>query len=100
MVETNDFRTILLADFGVDAALTIAAVGSKTIKAIFDSAHELADVGGTVSYSVVQPRFTCKTSDVTGLAEDDVAVIDGVTYKVKVIMPDGTGITEVLLEKQ
>ena len=100
MVETNDFRTILLADFGVDVALTIAAVGSSTIKAIFDSSHELADVGGTVSYSVVQPCMTCKTSNVTGLAEDDTAVIDGVTYEVKVIMPDGTGITEVLLEKQ
>jgi hypothetical protein len=100
MVETNDFRTVLLADFGIDVDLTLSASGSKTIKAIFDSSHELADVGGTVSYSVVQPRFTCKTSDVKGLAEDDTAVIDGVTYKVKVIMPDGTGITEVLLEKQ
>ena len=100
MVETNDFRTVLLADFGIDVELTLSASGSKTIKAIFDSSHELADVGGTVSYSVVQPRFTCKTSDVKVLAEDDTAVIDGVTYKVKVIMPDGTGITEVLLEKQ
>ena len=46
------------------------------------------------------PRFTCKTSDVTNASNGDTIVIDSVTYKVRIAEADGTGITILVLEKQ
>ena len=98
-VETADDRALLLADFGVAATFTPAGGGASTaVTVIFDNAYEAVDVGGGSTFAVTQPRVTARTSDVATATEGATLAIDGVTYTVRVVMPDGTGITEMMLE--
>ena len=47
-----------------------------------------------------QPRFICTTADWPGgAAADDAITIDGTAYTVRVIQPEGTGVTTLVLEK-
>jgi len=98
-VETADDRLILLADFGVAATFTPAGGGASTaLTVIFDNAYEAVDVGGGSTFAVTQPRVTARTADVSGATEGATLAIGGVTYTIRVVMPDGTGITEMMLE--
>lgn len=100
MVETDVERTIFLNDFGVCAELRKSGRMRKTIKGIFDEAYTEVDVGGTIGFQTVSPRIVCKTSDLVGAADADSVKVNGETYFIRVIQPDGTGMTEIQLEKQ
>lgn len=99
-VETADDRAIMLAiaDFGVSASFTPVGGTASDVIVIFDNAYEAVDIGGSVSFAATQPRVTCRTTDVPGVTEGATLAIDGTTYTIRVIMPDGTGITEMMLE--
>lgn len=99
-VETTDDRLIMLADFGVSATFTPVGGSASTITVIFDNNYEAVDAGGGVAFAMQQPRVTCRSSDVTGVSEGATMVIDSANYIVRVVMPDGTGITELMLEAQ
>ena len=103
-VETLGDRRTMIRDFGVEVSYVPVSGGRATFKGIFDNEHFLEDVGGSVAFSVVQPRLTCVTADVSDVVEGDVlkVPVDGsvVQYVIRVAMPDGTGITELQLEKQ
>jgi|DEB0MinimDraft_10_1074344.scaffolds.fasta_scaffold204171_1 hypothetical protein len=103
-VETLDDRRTMIEDFGVEVSYVPLSGDSATFKGIFDNEHSLEDVGGSVAFSVVQPRLTCVTADVSAVVEGDVlrVPVDGseIEYVIRVAMPDGTGITELQLEKQ
>jgi hypothetical protein len=99
MIETAEDRLVMLSDFGVTATYTHEGNASE-IKGIFDNEYEAVDVGGSVPFAMEQPRFYCRTSDVPNVIDGDTLQINSVTYIVRVIMPDGTGITELQLEKQ
>jgi hypothetical protein len=75
------------------------ALGQSTIKGIFDNETIPVDAGGYVQVHQEQPRLTCRTVDLTDIAEDDVMVISSVEYRVVGWIHDGTGVTEVQLEK-
>ena len=47
-----------------------------------------------------QPMVTVETSKVSGVAHGDTMAIDGTTYNIVAIRPDGTGITDLVLEAQ
>jgi len=103
-IETLDDRKVLLADFGVACTGSPTGGGSVSFKAIYDAQHALEEAGGFVAFSLDQPRLTCVTSEVSTLAEGDTVTVpvDSVNtnYTIRVVMPDGTGITELALEKQ
>lgn len=100
-IETADDRLLMLADFGVSCTLTKQAGGTSTFTAIFDNEHQLEDAGGGISFSVLQPQLTCRDSDISGVLYGDAVSVTGQgDYKVRVIMPDGTGVTELRLEAQ
>jgi len=103
-VETLGDRRTMIRDFGVEVSYVPVSGGRATFKGIFDNEHSLEDIGGSVAFSVVQPRLTCVTADVSDVVEGDVlkVPVDGsiVQYVIRVAMPDGTGITELQLEKQ
>ena len=99
-VETADDRLIMLADFGVVATYTPVGGTASSITVIFDNQYEAVDAGGGVAFAMQQPRVTCRSADVSGVSEGATMVIDSVTYIVRVVMPDGTGITELMLEAQ
>lgn len=100
-VESADDRLIFLSvdDFGVSATFTHSAT-TTTIRGIFDNDFIEVDTGGGVGFALQQPKFVCRTSDVSTAVEDDTLVISAVTYKIKVRQDDGTGMTTLILEKQ
>ena len=103
-VETDAFRSTMLSDFGQTVTLTPLSGSQSTFTAIFDAQHMFEEVGGSVAFSVQQPKLTCRTTDVNAVVEgDSVALtVEGSykTYKVRASMPDGTGFTELQLEEQ
>ncbi len=99
-VETDVERAIMLADFGESVTYTPSGGSASTITGIFDREYQAVDTGGEVAFAVEQPRLAVKTSDVANAAEGDSVVISGVNYIVRVVMNDGTGLTDLALEKQ
>ena len=100
-VESADDRAIFvgLDDFGTSATFTHSGT-STTVSGIFDNDFVEVDAGGGIPFAMQQPRFLCRTADVTTAVEDDTLVIATVTYKIKVRQDDGTGMTNLILEKQ
>ena len=99
-VEIAADRLILLADFGETVEYVPSVGVTKEITAIFDNQYTGLDAGGSVEVSMVQPRLTIRTADAPNIDQDDTFIVRGVLYDTAVIMPDGTGITEIALEEQ
>lgn len=99
MIETSTDRLVMLNDFGQDAIYTHNNE-SVTIKGILDLEFEEIDVGGSIPFAMQRPRFHCRTSDISAATNGDTLEIDGVTYIIRVLMPDGTGMTQIQLEQQ
>ena len=98
MVETATDRSLLLADFGEAATWTPSGGSAATLTALLSKEHEEVDTGGAVSIVMSHPRVTCRTADVSTAAEGDTFAIGGVTYTVRVVMTDGTGMPQLVLE--
>jgi hypothetical protein len=100
-VETADELAIFFAvdDFGVAATYTPSGGSPVTVNGIFDNEFFEADAGGTVAVAIQQPRFQCRTSDVASAAEGDAITINSVSYIIRVVQPDGTGVTTLVLEE-
>ena len=98
-VETANDRFYMLQDFGVTVSYTYLDDTTTTFTGIFDNDYQAVDAGGGIAFAMQQPRVTCRTAEVVNADEGDTAVIEGVTYTVRVVMSDGTGITELTLEK-
>ena len=100
MVETSADRLILLADFGQNVTYTVQGGSAATIRAIFDNQFIQVDSGGSVGFAIQQPKLTCRTEDVPNCTEGDSFVVSGATYISRIVQDDGTGMTEIVLEKQ
>jgi len=82
-------------EFGV-TSLTLNGV---SIKGIFDAAYyQVIGVDGGVESTT--PAIICQATDAAGVKHGWIAVVDGVTYAVVGIKPDGTGMMELALELQ
>ena len=99
-VETAQDRLFMLQDFGVDAIFDSPDSSHKTVRGVFDNDYESVNAGGSMDFAITRPRFFCRSSDVLDVEDGDSLEIDSVTYKIVVVMPDGTGMTEMMLEKQ
>lgn len=95
-VETADELAVFFSidDFGV-----AASYNGGTVNGIFDNEFFEADAGGMVAVAIQQPRFLCRTSDVSGAAEGDAITINSIGYTIRVVQPDGTGLTTLVLEE-
>ena len=72
-----------------------ATIGGVEVTGILDNQYvEVLDSAGT------HPVLTCKTADVAEATEGTAVIIAGVEYEVIVPQPDGTGITQLVLEEQ
>jgi hypothetical protein len=114
---TSDLAVIMsLEEFAVSAQYQRkSGLGDTVINIIFDNETVPVDAGGFATvhqeqprvtcrtFATVhqeQPRVTCRTSDVPEIAETDVMIIGETNYMVRAWVNDGTGVTEVRLEKQ
>jgi hypothetical protein len=98
-IESDTERLIFFDtdDFGKSATFTdVSASSSSTVKGIFDKESVEQSVGEAGLIEEV-PVFTCRSSDVSAATFDDTFVIDSVTYYIKEIFPDGTGMTRFTL---
>lgn len=86
-------------EFGVAATYTPNGGDPVTVNGIFDNEYE--EVGfGDVGLESSSPAFTCRESDVTGVAQGDALVINSVNYLIRNPQPDATGMVVLILEKQ
>lgn len=101
-VETADDRAIFVGidDFGVAATYTPSGGAASTVNGIFDNDFIEIDAGGGVGVAMQQPRFHCRTADVSSAAEGDALVVNTVSYIIRIVQDDGTGMTMMVLEKQ
>lgn len=84
---------------GTSVTYTPSGGSASTINGILNNEYELVDVGDVGVENQV-PVLTVKSSDVPSIAQGDSFVIDSTTYQSVIIRPDGTGITEIVLEEQ
>jgi hypothetical protein len=96
-VETADDRAIFI---GVDDFGVAATYSGGTINGIFDNDFVEVEAGGGVGFALQQPRFLCRTADVINAAEGDAITISGISYIMRIVQDDGTGMTTLVLEKQ
>lgn len=89
MAFVEDF-TPYLADFGVDATLD-----GQPVRVIFDNAY--TEVLGLATRS---PRAGLPTARAGSVQQGSVLVVAGTTYQVASVQPDGTGWTDLMLERQ
>lgn len=97
-VETAIDRSYLLSDFGVSANYTPVGGASTTVTVIFDNEYFPVDGAGSVVFAMQQPKAFGRTADFVSVSEGATLALDGTTYTIRVVMPDGTGMTEFMLE--
>lgn len=78
---------------GDDFAVT-ASIGGSSVSVIFD--HEYVNAQGV---SGEQPRILCDDDDVGSVSVGDAITVNSTGYAVRVIEPDGTGMTVLVLEE-
>jgi hypothetical protein len=91
-VETAADRSAMLADYGT----TVTKANASTFTAIFDNDFLAVDLDESEVEST-EPTLLARTADVSGLAHGDSLTISAVSYTVRGIQPDGTGMTQIML---
>ena len=78
----------------------VGTIDGASVRGHFENEHDPVNAGGMVEFSIQSATFTCKTSDVSAVAEGSLITINGSSYAVTDIQPDGTGVTMLMLERQ
>lgn len=96
-IESDADRLAFLDEDEFAVEVTVTAT-SATFSAIFDKPY-LAVSGAMVDLDADAPELVCRSSDVTSnsLAEGVALTIQGSSYVVVSVRPDGTGMTRVVL---
>lgn len=88
-----------VSEHGSAANYTPSGGSVSAITVIFRHDYYLEDVGN-VGVETQQAVITVQTSKVPGIAHGDLIEIDSTNYNVVGVRPDGTGISEIVLEAQ
>lgn len=91
--ETDLDDVFLCSDFAVSATVL-----GKTVQVILDRTYAQVEEG---EFSVAnrKPVLTAKSSDFAGVEAGTVITVNGLSWEVLSIQPDGTGISEVFLSE-
>ena len=89
------FTEDLTPFFRVAEFASSATLDGVSVTGIFD--NQYIDTLGVASR---QPMFTLPTADAAAATQASVLIVEGVTYRVRSIEPDGTGVTVLMLERQ
>ena len=74
-----------------DFAVTATLAGSTSVNGIFDNASSPI-AGGEVDVEGTLPTFTCAAADVPAVAAGQTLSVNGTTYTIVAVHPDGTGV--------
>lgn len=86
-------------DFGTAATYTPVGGEAVTVNGIFDNPQASRNATDLLDITIPAPQFVCRTSDVANAAEGDSLVVNSVSYTVRVVLTDGTGVSTLLLER-
>jgi hypothetical protein len=96
---TGDLTALFDTDAFADTATYTPSGGSaSTIYGILDDEDLELEMGDGRRVLQASAKFTCASSDVTGVAEGDALTVGGSDYTVAYSKDDGTGVIELYLE--
>lgn len=100
-VETADdiLDFFALDDFAETATYMPLAGGARSVQGIFDAPQASRNATDMMDITIPAPQFVCRTADVPSAADGDSLVIRSVTYYVRVVLDDGTGVSTLILER-
>lgn len=82
---------VFFSDFSVNAVLSPSGGYPRSIKVIFDNAYENIELFSGIG--TTGPIAQAKDADVMDIARNDLLTVNGRSYYIGKIKPDGTGIT-------
>jgi hypothetical protein len=85
--------------FAQTAVYTRLGYPSVPVPVIFDTEYSVAQEIGETGVGVPSPQALCRTSDVANAGRGDKLVVNGTTYHVQEVRPDGTGVTTLILSR-
>ena len=85
--------------FAQTAVYTRPGYPPVQIPVIFDSEYSVTLETGEPGVGVPSPQALCKTADVGNASRGDTLVVNGTSYYVQEVRPDGTGITTLILSR-
>ena len=88
-----------LDDFAEAATYTPLAGSARSVQGIFDAPQASRNATDMMDITIPAPQFVCRTADVPSAADGDSLVIRSVTYYVRVVLDDGTGVSTLILER-
>ena len=99
MAFTEDFGVFFNeSDFAVGATITLQTGATRQIKIIFDAVTQNVSLYDT-NIEANTPNFQCQSSDMAGVkTRVSTIAINGKTYTIERIEPDGTGVSTVYLK--
>lgn len=86
-------------DFADTANYTPVGGSTSIVKGIFDAPQASRNATDLMDITIPAPQFVCRTVDVPNAADGDTIVIRSTSYRVRVVLTDGTGVSTLLLEK-
>ena len=100
-VESADDRAVFVDvdDFGSAATYTPSGGSAKHGQRHFRQRLHRSRCRRRKGVALQQPRFHCRTADVSSAAGGDALVVGGVNYTIRIVQDDGTGMTMLVLEK-
>lgn len=87
-----------LDDFATTATYTPTGGSAKYVLGIFDNPQASRNASQMLEITIPEPRFVCRTTDVSAAADGDAITIGGISYTVRVVLTDGVGMTTLVLE--
>ena len=96
---TNDLVSIFASSEFGEAKDSVTLAGVVIPNCIFDDEDIDVALGEGVAQIVQQPMITCATAHVPSITADQIMTVRGQTFKVQNWKQDGTGITEIYLER-
>jgi hypothetical protein len=86
-------------DFAEVATYTRVGGNAVSVTGIFDEPQASRNATDLIDITIPSPQFVCRTADVPLAADGDAIVIRTVSYTVRVVLTDGTGVSTLILEK-
>lgn len=86
-------------DFTVTATFSPDVNSSREIEVIFDNSYSLNILRTDFEVANLSPQVIVRTTDVSDVSLSSTIEVEGTTYNVTAIEPDGTGITVLRLSR-
>lgn len=82
--------------FAVPAVFNRGETVLATVSVIFNDPSQAAEIYGT-SIEEAAPFLQAPTASLAAVKRNDTVTVNGATYRIEIIRPDGTGVSNVFL---